>query len=62
MAETAWRELGPWDTEWSLAHWLRVLSDHDHGGQINAGFDENNDYQEFIRRVKKPLFCVASAA
>ena len=24
-AESARRNLGPWDTEWSLAHWVRVL-------------------------------------
>ena len=55
-------EPGPWDTEWSLAHWVRVLRITTMAATINADFDENNDCQEFIRRVKNYLFYVASAA
>jgi hypothetical protein len=61
-AETARRNLGPWDTEWSLAHWVRVLRITTMSATINTGFDENNDCQEFISRVKNYLFYVASAA
>jgi hypothetical protein len=61
-AETARQNLGPWDTEWSLAHWVRVLRITTMAAAINAGFDENNDCQEFIRRVKNYLLYVASAA
>jgi len=61
-AATARQNLGPWDTEWSLAHWVRVLRITTMAAAIHAGFDENNDCQEFIRRVKNYLFYVASAA
>jgi DDE superfamily endonuclease len=61
-AETARRNLGPWDTEWSLAHWVRVLRITTMAATINAGFDETNDCHEFIRRMKNYLFYVASAA
>jgi hypothetical protein len=61
-AETARQNLGPWDTEWSLAHWVRVLRITTMAAAINAEFDENHDCQEFIRRVKNYLFYVASAA
>jgi hypothetical protein len=61
-AETARQNLGPWDTEWSLAHWVRVLRITTMAAAINTGFDENNDCREFIRRVKNYLFYVASAA
>jgi DDE superfamily endonuclease len=61
-AETARRNLGPWDTEWSLAHWVRVLRITTMAATINADFDKNNDCQEFIKRVKNYLFYVASAA
>ena len=60
--QAARRNLGPWDTEWSLAHWARVLRITTMAAAINAGFDENNDCQEFIQRVKNYLFYVASAA
>jgi hypothetical protein len=61
-AETARWNLGPWDTEWSLAHWVRVLRITTMAATFNADFGENNDCQEFVRRVKNYLFYVASAA
>jgi hypothetical protein len=61
-AETARRNLGPWDTECSLAHWMRVLRIATMAATINTDFDDNDDCQEFMKRVKNYLFYVASAA
>jgi hypothetical protein len=61
-AEAARRNLGPWDTEWSLGHWVRVLRIATMAATINPDFDENNDCREWIERVKNYLFYVASAA
>jgi DDE superfamily endonuclease len=61
-AEAARRNLGPWDTEWSLGHWVRVLRIATMAMTINADFDENNDSRKLIERVKNYLFYVASAA
>jgi DDE superfamily endonuclease len=61
-AEAARRNLGPWDTEWSLGHWVRVLRIATMAMTINPDFDENNDSRELIERVKNYLFYVASAA
>ena len=61
-ADTARRNLGPWDTEWSLAHWMRVLRIATMAATINTDFDDNNDCRELMKRVKNYLFYVASAA
>jgi hypothetical protein len=61
-AAMARQNLGPWDTEWSLAHWVRVLRITTMAAAINTGFDENNECPEFMQRVKNYLFYVASAA
>ena len=56
------RTLGPWDTEWSLVHWMRVLRVATMAATINTDFDDNNDCRELMKRVKNYLFYVASAA
>ena len=61
-AARARQNLGPWDTEWSLGHWVRVLRIATMAATINPDFDENNDRRELIERVKNYLFYVASAA
>jgi DDE superfamily endonuclease len=61
-AESARRNLGPWDTEWSLGHWVRVLRIATMAATINPDCDENNDCRKLIERVKNYLFYVASAA
>src|SRR5262249_24434138 len=61
-AEAARRNLGPWDTEWSLGHWVRVLRIATMAVTINPDFDENNDSRELMERVKNYLFYVATAA
>jgi hypothetical protein len=61
-AESARRNLGAWDTEWSLAHWVRVLRIATMGATINPDCDENNDCQGLVERVRNYLFYVASAA
>jgi hypothetical protein len=61
-AESARRNLGPWDTEWSLGHWVRVLRMATMAATINPDFDENDDGRELIERVKNYLFYLATAA
>ena len=57
-AATVRRNLGPWDTEWSCPHRVRMLRITTMATTINAGFADNNDCQGFIRRVKNYLFYV----
>jgi hypothetical protein len=61
-AEAARRNLGPWDTEWSLGHWVRVLRMATMARTTNPDCDENSDSRELIERVKNYPFYVASAA
>ena len=61
-AESARRNLGPWDTEWSLGHWVRVLRVATMAATINPDSNENDDCRKLIERVKSYLFYVASAA
>ena len=61
-AESARRNLGPWDTEWSLGHWVRVLRAATMAATINPDSNENDDCRKLIERVKSYLFYVASAA
>jgi DDE superfamily endonuclease len=61
-AESARRNLGPWDTEWSLGHWVRVLRIATMAATINPDLDEKGDCRELMERVKNYLFYVASAA
>ena len=61
-AEAARRNLGPWDTEWSLGHWVRVLRIATMARTIYPDCDENTDSRKLIERVKNYLFYVASAA
>jgi hypothetical protein len=61
-AETARRNLDPWDREWSLAHWVRVLRTATMAATINADCDENDDCRRFIKCLNSYLFlrCVRS--
>jgi hypothetical protein len=61
-AEAARRDLGPWDTEWSLGHWVRVLRVATMEATINPDSAESDDLPEFLERVKNYLIYVASAA
>jgi hypothetical protein len=61
-AEAARRDLGPWDTEWSLGHWVRVLRVATMAATINPDSAERDDLPEFLERVKNYLIYVASAA
>ncbi len=63
-AEAARRDLGAWDTEWSLNHWVRVFRMATMSASLrnNPDSDETNDPVELIERVKNYLFYIASAA
>ena len=61
-AESARRNLGPWDTEWSLGHWVRILRAATMAATINPHSNENDDCRKLIERVKSYLFYVASTA
>jgi hypothetical protein len=45
-AEAARQNLGPWDTEWSLAHWVRVLRIATMSATVNPDSAEVDDCQE----------------
>ena len=61
-AESARWNLRPRDTEWSLAHWVRVLRIATMVVPINPDSNENGDCQELMEaREKLPiLHCVRS--
>jgi DDE superfamily endonuclease len=63
-AESARRDLGAWDTEWSLNHWVRVFRMATMSATLtnSPDSDETSDSAELIDRVKNYLFYVASAA
>ena len=63
-AESARRDLGAWDTEWSLNHWVRVFRMATMSAILrnSPDSDETNDSAGLIDRVKNYLFYVASAA
>lgn len=61
-AEAARQNLGPWDTEWSLVHWVRVFRTATMTATINPDSVEKENLPELIDRVKNYLIYVASAA
>lgn len=61
-AASARQNLGPWDTEWSLGHWVRVLRMATMAATINPDSAEEGDVHQLLERVKNYLDYVASAA
>jgi hypothetical protein len=53
-AESARRDLGAWDTEWSLNHWVRVFRMATMSASLgnSPDSDETNDPAELIERAK----------
>ena len=61
-AESARQNLGTWDTEWSLGHWVRVLRMATMAATTDPDSTEDGDLYQLLERMKNYLNYVASAA
>jgi hypothetical protein len=61
-AEAARQELGPWEMERSLGHWVRAFRRATISAEINPISAEEGYLIKFLERVKNYLPYVASAA